>query len=33
MVHNPGGDWNPGQGDNPSYGHSKMDSLGYQVGG
>ena len=19
MVHNPGGDWNPGQGDNPSY--------------
>ena len=19
MVHNPGGDWNPGRGDNPSY--------------
>ena len=19
MVHNPGGDWNPGQGDNPTY--------------
>ena len=20
MVHNPGGDWNPGRGDNPIYG-------------
>ena len=24
MVHNPGGDWHPGRGDNPSYNPSKM---------
>ena len=31
MVHNPGGDWHPGRGDNPRYHHSWFRNLANQL--